>query len=81
MLIIPIVIHLFNFRRYKRVPFLPNVRFLPGVKRRNDQNKQTQASARTFTTRLLLSLLLSLLFLLNPSFRWGFNRLKIFLIR
>ncbi len=55
-LAVPIVIHLFNFRRYKRVYF-SNVRFLKEIK------EQTQSRSRLRHLLVLLSRLLALAFL------------------
>lgn len=56
-LAIPILIHLFNFRRYKRIPFT-NVAFLREV------NERTQASSKLKHLLVLLSRLLLLSFLI-----------------
>lgn len=55
-LLIPILIHLFNFRRYKRVAF-SNVRFLREVK------EQTKAKSELKHVLVLISRLLALAFL------------------
>jgi hypothetical protein len=55
-LAIPVIIHLFNFRRFKKVPFT-NVRFLREIK------TQTQAKNRLRHYLILLSRLLALAFL------------------
>lgn len=56
-LAVPIIIHLFNFRRYKRIPFT-NVAFLREV------NERTQASSKIKHLLVLLSRLFLLSFLI-----------------
>jgi Aerotolerance regulator N-terminal len=57
LLVIPIVIHLFHFRRYKKVIF-PHVRFLQNIK------KETQSVKKLRNLLVLLARLCALLFLI-----------------
>ena len=56
LLLVPIIVHLFHFRRYKKVLF-PNVRFLKNVQ------KQTQSIKKLRNFLVLLARLLALAFL------------------
>ncbi len=56
LLLIPIIIHLFHFRRYKKVLF-PNVQFLKNVQ------KQTQSVKKVRNLLILIARLLALAFL------------------
>jgi len=56
LLVIPLIVHLFNFRKYKRVLF-PNTQFLKDVERQTRKTKQLKKYLLLSTRSLLLACL------------------------